>query len=167
MRKPISPSLVLAGVIGTAAAVHTLQRRRHHQQNLELGLHQTHARILQVAVTHPDLDPVWVRNFPAYVKPEESGALLMCQWWLEHWRNGLNVGAFTASLLRQNAEHFIADPLALKAWALTRHSRAQQARNNADRLHVSLLNSAYVEAGGPELYPDLELFAPGDPRRAE
>ncbi len=49
------------------------------------------------------------------------------------------------------------DPTALKAWALTRHGRAQQSRGRWDRTHVALLDAAFEEAGGPAQYPELEL----------
>ncbi|MFI5804477.1 DUF6082 family protein [Streptomyces sp. NPDC051561] len=167
MRTSLSPALVLAGVIGVAAAVHTCQRSRHHRQTLaqkrrhhgeelELGLFQAHISILRTAMTHPDLDPVWERVHPKYVKQDESGPLLMCQAWLELWRTGLNLDIYTPGLLRVNATHFMRDDLALKAWGLTRHGRASQARNDTDRLHIALLNEAYEKAGGPDLYPELE-----------
>ncbi|MCF6522601.1 DUF6082 family protein [Streptomyces sp. JJ36] len=113
--------------------------------------------MLEIATTQPDLDPVWVRNHPDHVNDDESGPLLMCQWWLEFWRTGLNLRVFTPAVLRQNARNFMQDPTALKAWALTRHGRALQSRGRSDRMHVALLNAAFEEAGGPAQYPELEL----------
>lgn len=148
--------LVLAATVASAAVVHTLQRHRQHRQRLELGMHTAHGRMLEVAVTHPDVDPIWVRNHPAHVKEAESAHLLMCQWWLEFWRTGLNLGLYTPALLRENAKSFMKDPAGLKAWALTRHRRGLPARNRHDSQHVALLNLAY-DADGPSQYPDLEL----------
>ncbi|MBB5940213.1 DUF6082 family protein [Streptomyces zagrosensis] len=149
--------LALAGTIALASAVHTAQRHLQHRQFLELAVHQAHGRMLEVATTHPDLDPIWVRNHPDHVKEDESGPLLMCQWWLEFWRTGLNLGVFTTAVLRQNAKNFMQDPTALKAWALSRHGRALQSRGQRDRKHVVLLNAAFEEAGGPDQYPECEL----------
>ncbi|MET8683606.1 DUF6082 family protein [Streptomyces sp. NPDC004732] len=149
--------LALAATIAAATTVRTIQQHRQHRQLLELEIHKAHGRMLQVATTHPDLDPIWVRNYPEHVKQEESGALLMCQWWLEFWRTGLNLGVHTPNVLRENATSFMTDPTGLKAWALTRHRRAGQSRNRRDRIHVGLLNAAYEEAGGPGQYPDSEL----------
>ncbi|MFJ1649273.1 hypothetical protein [Streptomyces sp. NPDC088258] len=59
-------------------------------------------------------------------------------------------------MLRENAKNFMNDPVALKAWALTRHGRALQSRNRRDRMHVALLNAAFEEAGGPSQYPECE-----------
>ncbi|MFE5395952.1 DUF6082 family protein [Streptomyces sp. NPDC056568] len=151
------PVLALATTIALASAVHITQRHLQHRQFLELAVHQAHGRMLEVATTHPDLDPIWVRNHPEHVKDEGSGPLLMCQWWLEFWRTGLNLGVVTPSVLRQNAKNFMQDPTALKAWALSRHGRALQSRGRRDRMHVALLNAAFEEAGGPAQYPELEL----------
>ncbi|MEU8889853.1 DUF6082 family protein [Streptomyces sp. NPDC048442] len=159
--------LILAGAIGAAAAVHTAQRQwhhrqttaqrqQHHRQAMKMALHKVHNDILLTAMTHPDLDPVWERVHPKYVHAGESGPLLMHQAWLEHWRYGLDVGEYTTEALRLNARHFMKDPLGLKAWGLTRHGRAQQAHVGAKRTHVGLLDAAYVEAGGPSAYPELE-----------
>ncbi|MDF9814045.1 DUF6082 family protein [Streptomyces sp. SPB162] len=149
--------LALAATVAVASAVHTAQRHLQHRQRLELEMHKAHGRMLEVATTHPDLDPIWVRNHPDHVKEDESGPLLMCQWWLEFWRTGLNLGVHTSAVLRQNAKNFMNDPVALKAWALTRHGRALQSRNRRDRMHVALLNAAFEEAGGPSQYPECEL----------
>ncbi|MGW0494379.1 DUF6082 family protein [Streptomyces sp. NPDC003007] len=151
------PGLALATTIALASAVHIAQRHLQHRQSLELAVHQAHGRMLEVATIHPDLDPIWGRNQPDHVKDDESGPLLMCQWWLEFWRTGLNLGVFTPAVLRQNARNFMQDPTALKAWALTRHGRALQARGRWDRMRVALLNAALEEAGGPAQYPELEL----------
>lgn len=151
------PVLALATTIALASAVHIAQRRQQHRQSLELAVHQAHGRMIEVATTNPDLDPIWVRNHPDHVKDDESGPLLMCQWWLEFWRTGLNLRVFTPAILRQNARNFMQDPTALKAWALTRHGRALQSRGRWDRLHVALLDAAFEEAGGPAQYPELEL----------
>ncbi|MFJ2744788.1 DUF6082 family protein [Streptomyces sp. NPDC087440] len=170
MRTSPSPLLVLAGVIGAAAAVRTCHRGQHHRQaleqqqrrhreRLELGLFQAHVNILRTAMTHPELEPVWESVHPTHVEPGESGPLLMRQAWLELWRTGLNLGIYTPSLLRINAANFMKDRLALKAWGLSRHGRASQARNDADRLHIALLDAAYEEAGGPVKYPELERLA--------
>ncbi|MGW3830547.1 DUF6082 family protein [Streptomyces microflavus] len=151
------PVLALAATIALASAVHIAQRHLQHRQSLELAVHQAHGRMLEVATTQPELDPIWVRNHPDHVKDDESGPLLMCQWWLEFWRTGLNLRVFTPAVLRQNARNFMEDPTALKAWALTRHGRAQQSRGRWDRMHVALLDAAFEEAGGPAQYPELEL----------
>lgn len=156
----MSPSrclLVLAATVASVAAVHTVQRHRQHRQLLELEMHKAHGRMLEVAVAHPDVDPIWVRNHPGHVKEAESSALLMCQWWLEFWRTGLNLGVHTPAVLRENAKTFMKDPAGLKAWALTRHRRGLQSRNRHDTQYVALLNAAYEDAGGPGQYPDLEL----------
>ncbi|ATM24623.1 hypothetical protein SMD44_p10124 (plasmid) [Streptomyces alboflavus] len=150
------PVLVLAATVAGAAALHGVQRHREHRNCLELEIHQAHVRILQVAAAHPHLDPIWERNFPKHVLQAESGPMLMCQMWVEHWRAGLNVGVYTAEQLRHNAASFMADPMGLKMWALTRHKRQQQARNRHDRRHVALLDDAYVTAGGPRKHADLD-----------
>lgn len=151
------PVLVLVATVAVASAVHTAQQHLQHRQFLELEMHKAHGRMLEVATTHPDLDPIWVRNHPDRVKEDESGPLLMCQWWLEFWRTGLNLGVHTPALLRQNAKSFMKDPTGLKAWALTRYVRGMQARNRYDRLHVALLDAAFKEADGPSQYPECEL----------
>lgn len=152
------PVLALATTVAIASAVHTTQRHLQHRQLLELEIHKAHSRILKVAVIHPDLDPIWVRNHPDHVKEGESGPLLMCQWWLDFWRTGLNLGVFTSAVLRQNAKHLMKDPTALKAWALTRHGRARQSRSRHDRMHVALLNAAFEEADGPSRYPEVQAL---------
>ncbi len=150
------PVLALATTIALASAVHIAQRHLQHRQSLELAVHQDPGRMLEVATTHPDLDPIWVRSHPDHVKGDESGPLLMCQWWLEFWRTGLNLGTFTPAVLRQNAKNFMQDD-GLKAWALSSHGRALQSRGRRDGMHVALLNAAFEEAGGPAQYPELEL----------
>ncbi|MFD4479874.1 DUF6082 family protein [Streptomyces sp. NPDC058471] len=147
----------MAATVASAAAVHTVQRHLQHRQVLELEMHKAHGRMLEVAVTHPDLDPIWVRNHPEHVKEDESAGLLMCQWWLEFWRTGLNLGVHSPAVLRENAKTFMKDPTSLKAWALTRHRRGLQSRNRRDRQHVALLNAAYEQADGPSQYPEFEL----------
>ncbi|MFD4634821.1 DUF6082 family protein [Streptomyces sp. NPDC058284] len=149
-------ALPLAAAITVAAGAHFAQRHWQHRQLLELAVHQSHSRILQIAVTHPHLDPVWEKSFPEHVTQEEAAGLLMCQMWVEHWRLGLNLGVYTPNLIRHNAAAFMTDPLALKMWGLSRGKRAAQARNVHDRQHVALLNDAYVQAGGPHKYADLE-----------
>ncbi|MEU1406824.1 DUF6082 family protein [Streptomyces sp. NPDC005728] len=151
------PVLALAATIAIASAVHTAQRHLHHRQFLEMAVHQAHGRMLEVPTTHPDLGPIWSRNHPYHVREGESCPLLMCQWRLEFWRTGLNLGVFTPAVLRQNAKNFMQDPTALKAWALSRHGRARQSRGQRDRMHVALLNAAFEEAGGPDQYPECEL----------
>ncbi|MEU5958192.1 DUF6082 family protein [Streptomyces sp. NPDC047525] len=149
--------LALGATAVAIAAVHTVQRHLQHREVLEMEMHKAHGHILEVAATHPALDPIWVRNHPNHVKEDESGALLMCQWWLESWRAGLNLGIYTPDMLRENARCFMADPVGLKAWALTRRRRRLQSRNRRDRLHVALLDAAYSEADGPSRYPGLEV----------
>ncbi|MDJ0465780.1 DUF6082 family protein [Streptomyces sp. H27-C3] len=149
--------LALIATVAVAAAVHTTQRHLQHRQLLELEMHKAHGRMLEVATTHPDLDPIWVRNHPDHVKEDESGPLLMRQWWLQFWRTGINLGVHTPAVLRQVAKGFMKDPTGLKAWALTRHGRGSQARNRHDRAYVALLNAAFEEAGGPSQYPECEL----------
>ncbi|MER5970320.1 DUF6082 family protein [Streptomyces sp. NPDC002055] len=151
------PVLALVATVAVASVVHTAQRHLQHRQLLELEMHKAHGRMLEVATTHSDLDPIWARNHPDHVKEEESGPLLMCQWWLQFWRAGLAVGVHTPAMLRQNAKSFMKDPTGLKAWALTRHARGLQATNRHDRMYLALLNAAFEEAGGPSQYPECEL----------
>ncbi|MGW1068120.1 hypothetical protein ACWD4F_26780 [Streptomyces aureus] len=116
--------------------------------------------MLEVATTQTDLDPIWVRNHPDHVNDDESGPLLMCQWWLEFWHTGLNTRVFTLAVLRQNARNFMQDPTALKACALSSHGRALQSRGRRDRMQVALLNAAFQEAGGPAQYPSWNSSRP-------
>ncbi|MFD5779713.1 hypothetical protein [Streptomyces sp. NPDC126933] len=56
--------LALATTIALASEVHIAQRHLQHRQSLELAVHQAHGRMLEVATTHPDLDPISCASVP-------------------------------------------------------------------------------------------------------
>ncbi len=104
------PVLALATTIALASAVHIAQRHLQHRHSLELAVYQAHGRMLEVATTQTDLAPIWVRNHPDHVKDDESGPLLMCQWWLEFLAHRpQSQGVYTA-VRRQNARNFMEGP---------------------------------------------------------
>ncbi|MFI8932497.1 DUF6082 family protein [Streptomyces sp. NPDC053474] len=142
------PLLVVSAALTGAAAVYALHRL--HKTLLEVGIHRARLAILSTAVAHPELDPLWETAHPDDVERQQSGALLLLQAWVEHWRVGLNVGVHTAVQIRRNAAAFMTAPLARTMRRLTRTQRAAQARpHSSDPALAQILDDAYADVEGP------------------